>query len=77
MANLKIAVLQKRAGQNCEQNTKDGLAYLKQAKQMGADLLLFPECFITGYALPITNDEALGGDSPYINSSARRVPSFP
>ena len=66
MSNLKIAVLQKRAGQNCEQNTKDGLAYLKQAKQMGADLLLFPECFITGYALPITNDEALGGDSPYI-----------
>ena len=66
MANLKIAVLQKRAGQNCEQNTKDGLAYLKQAKQMGADLLLFPECFITGYALPITNDEARGGDSPYI-----------
>lgn len=33
-------------------NTEIGLRYVKEAKQRGADIVLFPECWITGYAFP-------------------------
>lgn len=35
---------------------------MKDAAEEGADLLLLPECFITGYHLPIGNQDALAED---------------
>lgn len=53
MNRLTLAVVQ----HNCrypdhEKNTKTGLQYVKEAKTLGADIVLFPECFITAYAFP-------------------------
>lgn len=33
-------------------NTEIGLQYVKKAKILGADIVLFPECWITAYAFP-------------------------
>ncbi|NIK75684.1 putative amidohydrolase [Paenibacillus castaneae] len=35
-----------------KRNTEMGLHYVKEAKNLGADIVLFPECWITGYAFP-------------------------
>ena len=53
MKKLTVAMVQHR----CEtpdqaQNTALGLAYVRQAKAEGADLVLFPECWITSYTFP-------------------------
>ena len=58
--NIKIAVLQKKSlDRQVEESTKIAISYMKEAKAQGADILLFPECFLTGYKLPISNEEAL------------------
>lgn len=55
---LCIAVVQKtRDPFDREENTRQGLSYMEQAKAMGADLALFPECWITGYEFPEFDDE--------------------
>ncbi|MDR0263214.1 MAG: carbon-nitrogen hydrolase family protein [Sphingobacterium sp.] len=33
-------------------NTEIGLRYVQEAKSLGADMVLFPECWITSYAIP-------------------------
>jgi len=33
-------------------NTEIGLRYVREAKSLGADIVLFPECWITAYAFP-------------------------
>lgn len=53
MKNLKVAMVQ----YNCstpdqEMNTDIGLQYVYEAKKMGADIVLFPECWITSYFCP-------------------------
>ncbi len=40
-------------------NTETIIENMKTASASGADMLLLPECFITGYDLTISNDEAL------------------
>ncbi len=53
MDNLfRIAVVQARETDSPAQNVERGLAYLRQAAGMGADLVLFPECWIQGYSMP-------------------------
>ena len=57
---FKIAVLQKKSlNRKPVENTKIAIEYMTEAKENGADIILFPECFLTGYELPMTNDEAL------------------
>ena len=57
---LKIAILQKRSkSREFEKNTADVEALMREAKSNGADILLLPECYLTGYDLTITNDEAI------------------
>lgn len=41
---------------------------MEQATRKVADLLLLPQCFITGYRLPIENKDALADDSEWINT---------
>lgn len=65
--NLKVAILQ----MHCETNNKEKnieiiIDNMKEAAKNNADILLIPECFITGYSFPITFEDALYDDSIYI-----------
>lgn len=56
---FKVAVLQMAsAGRDIEQNTATIVAKMQEASEQKADILLVPECFLNGYILPITNEEA-------------------
>lgn len=53
MKTLTVATVQ----YNCsipdqKQNTEIGVRFVKEAKMLGADIVLFPECWITAYAFP-------------------------
>ncbi len=64
---MKIAVVQKSYyNLDYNKNVEIGINCIKEAKNLGADIVLFPECFITGYTLPITKDQAISDDSDYI-----------
>ena len=57
---LKVAVLQMRSENRAvEENSKTIIKFMTEAKNNNAELLLLPECFITGYDLTIDNDAAL------------------
>jgi len=60
MSNIfKIAIVQEtRDPYDCKWNTEKGLSLVKKAKERGADIVLFPECWITGYEFP-SIDETL------------------
>lgn len=49
---------------NIKNNIKTLTSKMKEAAAENADILLVPECFITGYSLPIANEEALADDDP-------------
>lgn len=56
----KVAILQMHSrNRDKDYNTKTILSKMKEAASHGADILLLPEAFITGYELPIDNTEAL------------------
>lgn len=66
--NFKVAILQKRScNREMKQNTDTIIANMALAAENKADILLIPECFITGYELPIDNQDALTDDCEYIN----------
>lgn len=50
-----------------DKNTKTIIDYMINASENNADMLLLPECFITGYDLSISNDLALSDDDNHIN----------
>lgn len=57
---FRVAVLQMRSvNREYENNIKTIIKYMSEAKQEGADILLLPECFITGYDLTIDNSSAI------------------
>lgn len=64
---FRVAVLQERSilG-DFEGNTSKIIQDMEQAKNNKADILLLPECFITGYSMPISNSEAIDENSIYI-----------
>lgn len=51
MANgkLKIATCQFAVSQNIKHNSRQIQSYLKKAKKLGADIVHFPECALSGY----------------------------
>ena len=52
---FKVAILQKRAvNAEINRNVKSIITAMKEAAENNADILLLPECFITGYDLPMT-----------------------
>lgn len=64
---LKIAVLQKRSlDRQYEKSTGIIIEKMEEAAENQTDILLLPEVFLTGYELPMTNEEAVSEDSPYI-----------
>ncbi len=66
---LKVAVLQKRSlNREISKNVSIIISYMENAAENKADILLLPECFITGYELPIENKNALADDSGLIKT---------
>ncbi len=65
---FKIAILQKRAiNAQIDKNVECIITAMKEATQNNADILLLPECFITGYDLPMTYEKSISdGDNSII-----------
>lgn len=72
MNNLKVALLQLLPETNLCDNLNKGLEYCRKAKDMGADIALFPEMWSIGYDIPENVDElkarALSADSEFVSS---------
>lgn len=69
---FKAAVLQMRSHSGAlEKNTNIIIEKMQIAAQHKADILLLPECFITGYVLPIENKDAISSESVYIERICR------
>ena len=70
MTNFSVALLQILPAGSQDANLSKGLEYCKKAKQMGADMALFPEMWNIGYALTSDREKseknAVGLDSDYI-----------
>ncbi len=54
---FKIAVAQYMAQTDKGRNISKVIQLMEEASKMNADILLLPECFLTGYNLPKTNRE--------------------
>lgn len=72
MKNLKVALLQIMPEDSLEDNLQKGLEYCRKSKEMGADIVLFPEMWSVGYDIPEDIDElktsAISSDSTFVNS---------
>lgn len=72
MENLKIALLQILPEHTLEGNLQKGLSYCRMAKEMGADIALFPEMWSVGYQIAEDVEElknsAITGDSEFIQA---------
>lgn len=72
MKNLKVALLQIMPEDSLEDNLQKGLEYCRKSKEMGADIVLFPEMWSVGYNIPEDIDElktsAVSSDSTFVNS---------
>lgn len=65
--NFRVAILQKKSlTGKYQENTDVILQKMKEAAGNAAELLLLPEAYLTGYTLPISNEEALSDDNPYL-----------
>ena len=50
---LKVAIIQYDANEpDIDFNTELAIRYIKEAKENGADIVLFPECFLSAYCVP-------------------------
>ena len=64
---FKVAILQKRSiNEKQRENVDTILKYMKEAAENKADILLLPECFITGYDLPMTYEKSISDDDENI-----------
>jgi predicted amidohydrolase len=72
MKNLKVALLQLMPAGSMEDNLQKGLEYCRKAKNMGADIALFPEMWSVGYNIPENIDQlkviAVSPESEFVNS---------
>ena len=70
MDSLKIALLQLKPGCSLEENLNKGMDACRKAKQMGADIALFPEMWSTGYVIPTDakelNNAAVPAESEFV-----------
>ncbi|MGN0350913.1 MAG: carbon-nitrogen hydrolase family protein [Roseburia sp.] len=64
---LKIAILQKKSlNRQYQKSTDIIIEKMEEAAENGADILLLPEVFLTGYELPMSNEEALPDNNPFL-----------
>lgn len=76
MNSLKIALLQLAPCGTLDGNLEKGMNYCKRAKEMGADIALFPEMWSNGYNIynrPVEEwkAEAIPADSGFVNAFGR------
>jgi len=76
MRSLKIALLQIAPCGTLEENLEKGVEYCKRAKEMDADIALFPEMWSNGYRIcdrPAAEwkEEAISAGSDFVNSFGR------
>jgi predicted amidohydrolase len=57
MKTFRVALLQLIPTENQDENLEKGIKYCKLAKDMGADLVLFPEMWNTGYNFHLENTD--------------------
>ena len=70
---LKIALLQITPTENINENLKKGIEACNTAKQMGADIALFPEMWSIGYDIydrpfEVWKNDALPSDGDFVNT---------
>ena len=73
MSILKIALLQIAPDKTLEENLEKGIECCKKAKEMGADIALFPEMWSNGYRIydrPVKEwqAEAILVESDFVNA---------
>lgn len=72
MESLKVALLQLKPGESIEENLQKGLTACRQAKEMGADIALFPEMWSVGYWIPEDVEElkktAISAESSFMRA---------
>lgn len=72
MKTLKVALLQLIPKDTLDGNLKKGVEYCRRSKEMGADIVLFPEMWSVGYNIPenIADLEAnaISPDGEFINT---------
>ncbi len=70
--NLKIALLQLLPGSGPEEQLRKGISACEKAKELGADIALFPEMWSTGYRIPqdekVLNDMAVSVESSFVQA---------
>ncbi|MDO5348533.1 MAG: carbon-nitrogen hydrolase family protein [Lachnospiraceae bacterium] len=70
MKQFKVALLQLLPAADLRQNLQKGLEYCRKAKDMGADLAVFPEMWSVGYHIPEDMDAlrniAVSADSEFV-----------
>lgn len=50
--NFRVAIVQYRASGEIAENTEKACAFIREAAERQADMVLFPECFLTTYEFP-------------------------
>lgn len=74
---FKVAILQMPStGRDVKKNTETLILKMQEAARADADILLVPECFITGYELPIENEEALADEDFCIKEICNAAEKF-
>lgn len=72
---LKIALLQLLPGDGIEEQYRIGIAACRKAKEMGADIVLFPEMWSSGYQIPqdekTLNGMAVSATSDFVQGFGR------
>lgn len=70
MKSLKIALLQLLPCKTSQENLEKGIQACKKAKEMGADIALFPEMWNVGYSIPddidLLKSTAVSTDSEFV-----------
>ena len=70
--NFRVAIFQQQPQKGLvKENLETVLSAVKSASERHADILLLPECFLTGYFFPVTNKDALETDCAEIQTVCR------
>lgn len=74
---FRVAIWQRPStGRELEKNTELLITQMQEAAEKKADILLIPECFLTGYVLPATNDNAVNDDADCIKAVCEAAKKF-
>ena len=74
---FKVAILQKRAiNAQIEKNMESIIMAMKEASENHADILLLPECFVTGYDLPMLYEKSIADDDKSIAKICEKAKKY-